>query len=305
MRPDKPFIQESAADLFLAKPRRERAIQVNISRNTLVAVFASLLLHAILLFWVIPKPEMNPIPQSTTIEVNLAPLPQTAPVIAEPAPLPEAQPEPQPPAPKVIAKKPAVKPSKPKPQDFSVPEVLTRPTPSPLPMPPPVPRDQSPAPKEAPVDMMAMVNQRRAQRQAVESYAAQQNAEAAARERGPSEDEKRDRRIMENLKVGTNGIFEVKRIDSNSASFSFKGWTDNYNNAKMQFFQVEARSGQDIRLIMIRRMIDLIREHYQGDFEWESHRLGRSVMKSARVEDSAELEDFLMQEFFGPHYRQN
>ncbi|WP_020181565.1 MULTISPECIES: hypothetical protein [unclassified Methylotenera] len=302
MRPDKSLIHESAADLFLAKPRRERPIQISMSRNTLVAVLASLLLHAILFFWVIPKPEMHPIPESTTIEVNLAPLPQTAPVIAEPTPLPETQPEPvKPPTPKVIAKKPAAKPSKPKPQDFSVPEVLTRPTPSPLPM--PAPSNKPPAPNEAPVDMMAMVNQRRAQRQSAESYAAQQNAEAAARERGPSEDEKRDQRIMQNLKVGTNGIFEVKRMDSNSASFSFKGWTDNYNNAKMQFFQVEARSGQDIRLIMIRRMIDLIREHYQGDFEWESHRLGRSVMKSARVEDSAELEDFLMQEFFGPHYK--
>lgn len=302
MRPDPLLTPDNAADQFLAKPRRERAIQITVSRNTVVAILGSLLLHAILLFWVIPKPEMSPIPQSTTIEVNLAPLPQTAPVIAKPTPLPEPQPEPEPPAPKVIAKKPAAKPSKPKPQDFSVPEVLTRPTPSPDPMPPPMP-NRPPAPNEAPVDMMAMVNQRRAQRQAVESYAAQQNAEAAARERGPSEDEKRDRRIMENLKVGTNGIFEVKRIDTNSASFSFKGWTDNYNNAKLQFFQVEARSGQDIRLVMIRRMIDLIREHYQGDFDWESHRLGRSVIKSARIEDSAELEDFLMQEFFGPHYK--
>jgi outer membrane biosynthesis protein TonB len=302
MRQDSLLNSDNAADQFLAKPRRERAIQITVSRNTLVAVLASLLLHAILLFWVIPKPEMNPIPQSTTIEVNLAPLPQTAPVIAEPTPLPEQQPEP--PTPKVIAKKPLAKPSKPKPQDFSVPEVLTSPAPSPLPMPPPSPT-KPPAPNEAPVDMMAMVNQRRSQRQAMESYAAQQNAEAAARERGPSEDEKRDRRIMENLKVGTNGIFEVKTLSTatNTASFSFKGWTDNYNNAKMQFFQVEARSGQDIRLVMIRRMIDLIREHYQGDFEWESHRLGRSVMKSARIEDSAELEDFLMQEFFGPHYK--
>jgi len=301
MRPDSILTPYNAADLFLAKPRRERAIQITVNRNTLLAILASLLLHAILIFWIIPKPEMSPIPQSTTIEVNLAPLPQTAPVIAEPTPLPEQQPELQPPTPKVIAKKPVAKPIKPKPQDFSVPEVIARQAPSPTPLPLPTPK--SPAPNEAPVDMMAMVNQRRAQRQAVESYAAQQNAEAAARERGPSEDEKRDRRIMENLKVGTNGIFEVKRIDSNSASFSFKGWTDNYNNAKMQFFQVEARSGQDIRLVMIRRMIDLIREHYQGDFEWESHRLGRSVMKSARVEDSAELEDFLMQEFFGPHYK--
>ena len=293
----------NSLDAFLAKPRRDRAIHLRLSRNTLLAVAFSLLFHAILLFWVIPKPEMAPIPNTTTIDVSLVPMPQAAPVIAEPAPPPpEVNPEPKPvPVPKVIAKKPAPTPKPSQPQDFSVPEVMTQPAPAPLPM--PAPNKAPPPSNDAPVDMMAMVNQRRAQRQAMESYAAQQNAEAAARERGPSEEERRNRRIMENLKVGTNGIFEVKRIDVNSASFSFKGWTDNYNNAKLQFFQVEARSGQDIRLVMIRRMIDLIREHYQGDFDWESHRLGRTVVKSARIEDSAELEDFLMQEFFGPQYK--
>jgi outer membrane biosynthesis protein TonB len=302
MRPDSLLNPDNSADQFLAKPRRERAIQITVRRNTVFAVLASLLLHAILLFWVIPKPEMNPIPQSTTIEVNLAPLPQKAPVIAAPTPQPEAQPEPeQPPAPKVIAKKPAVKPSKPKPQDFSLPEVMTQTQPSPLPM--PAPTNKPPAPNEAPVDMMAMVNQRRAQRQAVESNAARQNAEAAAAERGPSEDEKRDQRIMQNLKVGTNGIFEIRRIDALGGSFSFKGWTDNANNARMQYFEVEAKPGEDTRLAIMRRMIALIREHYQGDFTWESHRLGRSVTLSARQEDNAGLEDFLMTEFFGKNYK--
>ena len=46
-------------------------------------------------------------------------------------------------------------------------------------------------------------------------------------------------------------------------------------------------------------MIAIIREHYDGDFPWESHRLGRTIMKSTRLEDSEELEDFLMKEFFG------
>jgi hypothetical protein len=50
---------------------------------------------------------------------------------------------------------------------------------------------------------------------------------------------------------------------------------------------------------MVRRMIELIRTHYTGDFHWESHRLQRTVVLSARTEDSAELEDFLMREFFG------
>ncbi|MNC97247.1 hypothetical protein D3C83_148520 [compost metagenome] len=50
---------------------------------------------------------------------------------------------------------------------------------------------------------------------------------------------------------------------------------------------------------MVRRMIELIRSHYQGDFHWESHRLGRTVVLSARRPDQRALEDFLLREFFG------
>jgi len=49
----------------------------------------------------------------------------------------------------------------------------------------------------------------------------------------------------------------------------------------------------------VRRMIELIRTHYKGDFKWESHRLDRVVTLSARPEDSEGLEDFLLREFFG------
>ena len=45
-------------------------------------------------------------------------------------------------------------------------------------------------------------------------------------------------------------------------------------------------------------MIELIRTHYQRDFNWDSHRLGRVVVLSARVDDTAGLEEFLLREFF-------
>jgi hypothetical protein len=45
-------------------------------------------------------------------------------------------------------------------------------------------------------------------------------------------------------------------------------------------------------------MIAIIREYEQQDFVWESRRLGRSLMLSARQRDNAGLEQFLMQEFF-------
>ena len=288
---------------FLQKPRGDKQIRLNISRNTLIAFVVSIVLHLLALLFLVPKIDLNPSPQATTMEVSLAPKP-TAPEVT-----PETVPEPIPsPAPevkkKIIAKKPTNKPSKPKVSDFSVPEVLTKPEPSPqqVPITPPIkPQPQTPA--DAPTDMMAMVNQKRAQREAQESEAARQNAEAAAREIGPSEDEKRDARIKNNFKNGTNGIFEITRLESRSASFTFLGWTSSLSNARREFFEVEASAGQDVRLMMIRRMIGLIRTHYQGDFDWESHRLGRTIVKSARVEDSAELEEFLMQEFFGQNYK--
>jgi hypothetical protein len=46
-------------------------------------------------------------------------------------------------------------------------------------------------------------------------------------------------------------------------------------------------------------MIELIRQYHKGDFNWESYRLDRVVVLSARSEDSKGLEDFLIREFFG------
>ena len=289
----------------MRKPRGDKQFRLNISRNALIAFAISIVLHLLVLLFLVPKIDLNPSPRATTIEVSLAPKP-TAPVV-----MPEPQPEPAPsptPAPevkkKIIAKKPTNKPSKPKVKDFSVPAVMT--TPQPIPqqapiIPPAVPQPQSSP--TAPKDMMAMVNQKRAQREAQESDAARQNAAAAAAELGPSEEEKRDANIKRNFQNGTNGVFEITRLESRSASFTFLGWTSSLSNARREFFEVEASAGEDVRLLMIRRMIGLIRIHYQGDFDWESHRLNRTIVKSARVEDSAELEEFLMQEFFGQHYK--
>ena len=286
--------ENTAFEDFLANPRGDKHIRLNISRNTLLAFVFSILLHAVLLLFAVPKIEIEPTAPATTIEVSLAPKPTPPP----PAPPPQELPpkiEPPKPAPKVIAQKPTRKPSQSKKPDLKVPEVLTKPEPSPQQAPPPA--------ADAPKDMTEYIAQRRAAREAQEADAAQQNAKAVLAENGPSESEKRDARIKNNLKVGTNGIFEIRRLDSTSASFSFRGWTDSAANARLEYFEVEAKSGEDVRLIMIRRMIALIRKHYQGDFDWESHRLGRTIVKSARIEDSAELEDFLMQEFFGRYYK--
>jgi hypothetical protein len=293
--------QDNSFDLFLKNSHRDKSIHIRVSRNTLIAFIVSVIFHALLLWVALPKLNMgSPLPISDTIEITLAPPPKAAEPMVDlpPPPTPKVEEV----KPKVIAKMPSVKPIKPRPQDFTVPKVLTQQAPSPQKVPDTTPIPPRPTqPADAPVDMMALVNQNRARRQSVESDAAHINAQAEAAERGPTEDQKRDQRIAENLKSGTNGIFDIKRIDALGGSFSFKGWTD-YTNVKLQYFDIEAKPGQDTRLLMIKRMIAIIREHYQGDFTWDSQRLGRSLTLSARMEDNAGLEDFLMKEFFGPNY---
>ena len=286
-------------DEYLLKPRGDKLIRISISRNTLIAIIVSLLLHGLMLWVLLPKIDFNNAasPQPSPLEVNLAPPVQ--PKVEIPVP---PEPEPVVPEPKVNKTPPKViarKPSKvSKPADFSVPDVITTTQPAPQALP-----AKEAKPNDAPTDMASYIKAQQAKRSAQEADAARQNAEAVAREAGPSQEQVRNERIKANLKVGTNGIFEITSLSGRHASFAFKGWTDDYSNAKRESFEVEASTGQDVRLVMIRKMISLIRRHYDGDFNWESQRLGREIVKSARPEDSAELEEFMMMEFFGTNYK--
>lgn len=263
-------------------------LRVQVERNTLLAIVFSLLVHGLILFLALPQLDLDSAALApTTIQVSLAPPPAEAP------PPPVALPKP-PKKPKVISR-PKVMTQKPssQPSDFNLPEAAPSPAPS---------ATVAPA-KDQPVDMMAYVNAKRQQRLAMEYDAAKQNAEAVAKEQGPSAEQVREQRIKDNLKVGTNGIFEITSLSARHAGFSFRGWTSDYSNARREAFEVEAGVGQDIRLLVVRKMIVLIRQHYQGDFNWESQRLGRVVIQSARPEDNAGLEDFMMMEFFGTYYK--
>ncbi len=288
--------QYQAFETFLKAPRGDKLICFNIGRNTLIAFVFSLLIHAVILFFVVPKIQLEKIKEPTTFVVELA-QPEQAKIITEPLPpAPILEPFPEEKTiekPKVITQKPS---KNAKPPVFTVPKLLAtkKSTPATL---------QQSAEKPKEIDMLAYVNVQRAKRNQAESAAAKINAEAAKREIAPSEEEKRDAKIKNNFQNGTNGVFEITRLESQSAGFTFLGWTSHLSNARREFFEVEAPPGQDVRLLMIRRMIALIRVHYQGDFDWESHRLGRTIVQSARVEDSAELEEFLMMEFFGANYK--
>ena len=153
-----------------------------------------------------------------------------------------------------------------------------------------------------PVEIMAYEDKKRAERDALDAAPDKINSETVAKEKDPSEEE-RNANIKTNFNNGINGAFEITSLGDSKATFAFLGQTSDHSAADRQYFEVEAPLGQDVRRVVVRRMTSLIREHYQGDFDWESHRLNRTIVKSARVEDSAELEEFLMQEFFGQNYK--
>ena len=80
------------------------------------------------------------------------------------------------------------------------------------------------------------------------------------------------------LGEGTGGVFQVLEKTAYHASFAFNGWQPERNKKWREVIEVEVKPGDDIERAIIVRMITLIRTHYTGDFQWESHRLDRVVV---------------------------
>lgn len=161
------------------------------------------------------------------------------------------------------------------------------------PLPPPEPARPSPPA----MDMLAMIEARRAARDAASEPA------APPRRSVPSPDPatvvlERNLRSLTAGEGDTSGIFHILDIGVRSGEFAFNGWRSGSANQWRQVIVVEAAPGEPVELAMVRRMIQLIRTHYTGDFNWNSRRLGRTVVMSARLEDQVDLEDFLVREFF-------
>jgi hypothetical protein len=97
---------------------------------------------------------------------------------------------------------------------------------------------------------------------------------------------------------GGGGIFEMQRMSRDSAEFIFYGWNKDIRRNSKQLIEVARGSNSDIRIAVVRKMIAIIREVESGDFVWLSQRLGRNVTLSARLSDNAELEAFMLDEFF-------
>lgn len=173
-------------------------------------------------------------------------------------------------------------------------------------IPVPVPTEPLPEPKPAPepappFDMAALIAANREKRRAAEAAAARGPASPAAQ----SPDQVAMANINRNLNSmtkggeGTSGVFEILFKGHRTATFAFNGWKVDARKQWREVIEVDAGQGGDVELAIVRRMIELIRQHYSGDFNWESHRFGRVVVLSARPADTAGLEDFMIREFFG------
>ncbi len=278
----------SADGVLKLPPKGDRHFSISLSRNTTIAIVVSMLFHAIAIFFVLPQLIKQP---SSAIK------PQTITVsLAQPQPEPIAPPPP--PAPKVKSPKKQAKPDAPKVMTAKNNQASSDTIPLPA-----KPSEPVAIPNQ-PVDMMSLVNANRQRRQSEENYASRENAAAIARERGNSQEDAREAVIKRNLaQEGTNGIFQIKEIQLHSAQFSFRGWKNNINNARLELIDVQAGPNESIQRAIVKKMIVIIRREYSGDFNWESQMLGRVVILSARMQDNAGLEDFLIREFFGPGSR--
>ena len=205
--------------------------------------------------------------------------------------------------------KPVSKPSptrntpRPKPERVQVqrlPDTITLPDEKPEP-PKPQPQPKTEVPPD--MDMAAYIAQRRQQRgaptgsetPAEESEAARGQARAMAHIaaiNGRGRDDRNE----------TGGIFSVSNKTFHSMDLRFRGWNPNFKRRWLTQVTVEQGSERDVETAVVKKMIELIRREKTGDFEWDSHRLGRVVKLSARPQDTDELMEFLFKEMF-PEYK--
>lgn len=288
--------------------RKDRTLVISVNRNIVLTLFISILLHLSLLWIFAPKlfSMGAPVENAPPLEITLGP-PQKEQV----APSEEVLPMPEAPE-KVPAEPVKRKPIRSHPPK----QIEKRETPvevvdtsdlkvqknkklnKKLPQPKQKELQTKPLPGE---DMQAYVRRIQQAKLAKQGLSKQDVAAVMESNNPQSAGERRDAKIKANLDLdGTNGVFEIRSLGLRKATFSFKGWKNNINTARLEIFEVSAPDGKSIKLAVIRKMIAIIRRDYDGDFNWDSRRQHRVIVLSARPEDTAGLEAFMMNEFFGP-----
>ncbi|WP_128083071.1 hypothetical protein [Collimonas arenae] len=262
----------------------------------IVGVLISILLHGVGIWYLLTQlpPDVkieSPAPGNMgTVSITLAPVPHSAP----------PQPVKTPPKPKTTPT--PAKPRKPTPRIVQSPRAITAITPQTIVTPQPdAPKYQ----QSVEEDFSSHIQAARERREA-----AQAQERALAGETSPPDETPQSsndiaraniqaqRGWMGIDKSKTGGIFEVRDKTPFRATLIFHGWNADTSRNAMQQIPVE-RGGEDsIEMAVVNKMIELIRKKTNGDIPWRSQRLGRVITLSARVKDTAELQQFLMQEMF-------
>jgi outer membrane biosynthesis protein TonB len=263
------------------------------SKNNRIGIGISIALHllGVLYYLFAPSPKATKsAPPKGGHMVYIQPMPEkvTPKPITKPTAPSKPATKPPPPRKQVVTKEtPAA--SKPK-LDTYVPPVQATMTPPPPP----------------PEDLSEMLARKRAAREA-------QNPPAPPAPAAETESERAKRVALANIarangagqssgadRDDTGGVFQVDK-SFHSAEVKFRGWNTNFKRNWLQQIHVEQGAEQDIETAVVKEMIKIIRKEKQGDFQWESRRLGKVVTLSARPEDERELAAFLLKEMF-PEY---
>ena len=268
-----------------------------------LTIALSLLVHVAALLLLIPRLDMQPLEntQLSDLEVQLTqpPSPPPRPPAVAPTPPTQAVIVPPPPRPS----RPPPKAPTPRPPVLTAPRQLT-PAPT-VPAPPPVVAQPQPPPP-LPGDLSSYLEAKRRERGEPTPEAAPTAPTAPS---APSGNGRINDAIAANLPSAQSpidgrdrkkggGIFQIKSMAYDDAEFEFYGWNEDVDRKTVQRIEVRKGNNSDMRIAVVRRMIAIIRLHAQGDFTWESQRLGKNVTLSARPADNDGLEAFLMQEFF-------
>jgi hypothetical protein len=266
-----------------------------------VALALSLLLHVAVMWQWLPKLRL-PSPDETRLgEANGSLVVHLAP---PPSPPPASEMALEPPAP-ILDSRPPIVAARPPPTPPVI--AFKRPPPNVQSPPPTVPDVAAPARPPADGDLTSYIEARRRAR----AQAAPDAPGGSVANAQPTDDDKaRSNRIVA-ANLGAQraqtfgydpnqggGVFQIVRMGYDEAEFTFFGWNKEIRRNTKQQIEVRRGNNSDIRLAVVRKMIAIIREYEQEDFLWESHRLGRSLMLSARARDNAGLEEFMMREFF-------
>lgn len=251
---------------------------------------------------------------SPAIIAELAPRMSAAESTPPPPPSPPASPPPRAATPARPVPPPRAAP-RPTPATPAPPPALARTEPIPGPGPAPQPRPEPPA--EAPPSTMSDLSSYIASRRSARGEPPTPPSEPGNPNAKPAESEKErlNRIVAANLGLNKTptfgddpkrggGLFQIRRLGYDDAEFFFNGWDKDIGRVARQLIEVRKGSNPDIRIAVVRKIIEIIRAQEPGDFIWVSRRANRPVPLSARPADNAALEEYLMREFFSPETRQ-